>query len=245
MNAKCKPNPGDDSAKGTFSFSKQETCAASLAYEGPNACGSTLPIVKSFSKLAPFFGALLIIFGLVMAFFGTKFLFFIFGSIIGLIIALILFCVCYALFLPPNTEVGLLAGVICVCVLLGGLGAYFSYHFSKKYTVPILGLAAGIFACLMLARILSLKQIYSISLAIVGGIIGWFLGQKLRGIIKAVSTSIVGSFLFVRGVGLYAPGFPSEIQVDVKEIAKDPNANIELIGYLVAFIVIAIAGAVV
>jgi len=149
LTAKCNPKLE------TFEYTNQkvEGCKATVDYEGPNACGEQFPIVKSFGKIAPFFGAVLIVFGGVMAFFGTKFLFYIFGSIIGILLALIIFCVCYAMFLPIDAEVPLLAGVIAVCTIIGAIGAYFSYKFTKAYTVPILGLAAGVFSFLMLAKV--------------------------------------------------------------------------------------------
>jgi len=86
---------------------------------------------------------------------------------------------------------------------------------------------------------------YTVLMGVAGAIIGWFLGQKLGNIVKAAGTGIVGSFLVVRGIGMYAPGYPSETSLDVEALAKDPNANIELIGYLAGFLVIAIAGTVV
>jgi hypothetical protein len=48
----------------------------------------------------------------------------------------------------------------------------------------------------------------------------------------------------VRGVGCYAPGYPNELNINAKNILKDPHANMQLIGYLVGFLVLAIVGAI-
>lgn len=177
-----------------------------------------------------------------MASFGTKFIYGVFGAIIGTISAGALFALVYAMFLPIDSEVGLVAGVIAICVIVGGLIAYFTFKITYKFIVPILGAAAGIFSFLMLAKVFMLKGYLNFLMAIVGAIGGWFFGFKFHTFIRAFATSIVGSFMMVRGIGCYLPGYPNETTINVNVIVKDPNANLELIGYLAAFVIIAIAG---
>lgn len=153
-----------------------------------------------------------------MTFFGTKFLFYIFGAIIGLIVAGIVFGFVYAIVLPVDAEIGLTAGVIAVSVVVGGLVAYFTQSLTRKFTVPILGAAAGIFAFLMLSKVVGLKGIYDIVMAVAGAIIGWWLAFKFNTIIRALGTATVGAFLVVRGAGCYLPGFPSGTDISIAQL---------------------------
>lgn len=230
-------------AKSTFTLAAADasTCKAAMTYTGPNACGTSLPIVDAMAKLAPFFGAILIIFGAIMTFKGQALIFKLFGAIVSLVAAGIIFGMIYALFLPVNTNTGLLLGVIVAALGLGALIAYFTNKITKKLIVPILGAVSGIVVFLMIAKIFSFnKGLYNTLFAIAGAILGWFLGFKFDSIIKSLSTALIGSFLLVRGIGCYAPGYPSEF--NVSSIATNPNQNIETIGYLAAFVILAIAG---
>lgn len=152
-----------------------------------------------------------------------------------------LFAVVYAMFIPMDAEIGLLVGSIIFCVVIGGLIAFFTYKVTRKFIVPILGAAAGIFSFLMLAKIFGLKGYLNLISAIVGAVSGWFLAYKFHTFIRAFGTAVVGAFLIVRGIGCYAPGFPSET-IDFKAVKADPNANLELIGYLAGFVIIAVLG---
>jgi uncharacterized membrane protein len=93
-----------------------------------------------------------------MTFFGSKFLFYVFGVIVGILATAFLFLTSYALFLPVESETGMVVGVIIACVILGGLIAYFSYKLTKNFTVPILGAVGGVVVFLMLAKVLKLHK---------------------------------------------------------------------------------------
>lgn len=181
-----------------------------------------------------------------MTFLGSKFLFQVFGTLIGAVSAVILFLLSYSLFLPVDAQIGLVAGVIVVCIILGGAAAYFSYKLTKAYSVQIIGAIVGVVLLLMLSKLLKLKEAYlSLVFAIIGALAGWFLADKLRKFIKAAGTALIGSFLLVRGIGCYAPGYPDEFSINAKSIVKNPNENMELIGYLLGFIVLAVIGTIV
>lgn len=234
-----------DQAVGTFGTVTEgaEKCSASVTYTGANACGKPIKLIESLKKLAPFIGGIFIVLGLVMTFFGAKFLFQVFGIIIGTVVAAILFLLSYALFLPLDAETGLVAGVSVACIVLGGLAAYFSYRFTKAFTVQILGAVGGVVVFLMLAKALKQnKKWIPIIFAVLGAALGWFLAHKLRHLVKAGATSLVGSFLLVRGVGFYAPGFPNELNTNAKDIIKNPNANLAILGYLAGFVILAVVG---
>lgn len=232
-------------AAGVFSDEKEgeDKCTASVQYKGANACGKPIPLVEAFMKLAPFFGAILIVFGGIIAFFGSKFLFVVFGGIVGFVAATLFFLLAYSLFLPIEAETGMVAGVIVGCVVLGGLLAYFSYKLTRAFVVPILGAVGGVVIFLMLVKAFKLKKrTWNLVFAILGGVVGWFLAYKFRSFIRAAGTALIGSFLLVRGVGCYAPGYPNELNINAKQLVKNPNANLELLAYLAGFVVVAIVG---
>lgn len=71
---------------------------------------------------------------------------------------------------------------------------------------------------------------------------GWFVAFKLRHLVRAAGTALIGSFIFVRGVGCYAPGYPNEFNMNARELMNNPNANIEIIAYLAGFIILTVIG---
>ena len=58
--------------------------------------------------------------------------------------------------------------------------------------------------------------------------------------VKSVATALIGSYLMVWGIGQYLPGYPSNF--NIQSVTKNPDANIEALGYLVGFVVFGIGG---
>jgi len=217
------------------------SCKTDISFNGKEACGTELPIQKALTTLGPFYGAILIVVGALMCFLGRKFIFQVFGAIVGFVFFAILFALSYALFLPIDVSTGLLAGVIVVCAALGGVITFFTYKFTKAYTVQILAGVAGAVIFIMLGKLARLdKELYNFILAVLGAGLGVFLGNKFKNIVKSVATALIGSYLLTWGIGQYAPGYPGNL--NLKVMAKNPNANLEAIAYLAGFIVLAIAG---
>jgi hypothetical protein len=239
----CKAN-----AKGVISNAKLDAknkCKATVEYTGANACGKEIPLVKSLKKLTPIFGGLLIVFGGLMVFFGSKFLFHVFGVIVGFVAAAFFFLLSYALILPVEAETKMLVGVITVCVILGGATAFISFKFTKSFIVPILGAVGGVVVFLMLVKLAKLRSgTWNIVFGIIGAVCGLFLAYRFKRIIKAAGTALIGSFLFVRGIGCYAPGYPNEMDINAKELYRNPNANMQLIAYLAGFILLGLVGSI-
>jgi len=106
-----------------------------------------------------------------------------------------------------------------------------------------LGAVGMVVVFLMLGKATGLNRHHmNIVLAVVGAIIGWFIAFKLRKFIKAASTALIGSFLTIRGFGIYLPGYPNELDMNEEDLMANKHA---IFGYLAAFIVLAIIGCVV
>lgn len=74
----------------------------------------------------------------------------------------------------------------------------------------------------------------------VGGGLGGWIGHKFEKPIEMAGTAVIGSYFLVFGIGSYAGGFPDPS--NIKERLTDPKANLEVVGYTVGFVVVAIAG---
>ena len=222
--------------------SSQNTCAAYATLAGPQAGATEIPIQKAFKTLAPFLGVFLILFGAVMCFYGRKFLFVLVGLTVGFASTAIIFGVSYALFLPLDTETPLLAGVILISVALGFTLAYLTFKFTKTHATSILSAIGGVVIALMILKIFAVKSsIITIAVAVLGAAAGFFIGKKFQNLLKAVSTALIGSFFIVRGFGCYLPGWSTDMG-DFKDMAQNPNQNLESIGYLAGFIILTVAG---
>jgi len=213
-------------------------CEGAFTYDGPDVCAKDIPIKEAMDSVMAFLGVFYIVFGIFMFMAGSKFLFIVFGSIIGLIWTGIFFTLINVIFLPVDATKGLLIGAIFGSVVLGALVAYLTYKFSKAFIVPILAGLTGGMILYMLATTLHASFWPEAILVVIGGAVGVFLGAKFQRYVKAVSTSMIGSFLFVRGIGMYAPGFPSSYD-DVKDIKNVGNLAF---AYLAGFIVCAAFG---
>lgn len=238
-----QPAEGSTETAGTFFDEKvgSDKCSATVSYKGAHACGGDIPLIQALNNLAGFVGIILIAFGAVMCFYGTKFLFQVMGLIIGCVVTSFLFLLSYALFLPVDAKTGMVAGVLVFCVVLGAVFSYYTYKLTRSYTVPILGAIGGVVVFLMVARLLKLKKPINIVASVAGGALGWFLADRFKRIIRAAGTALVGSFILVRGVGMYLPGYPSDLS-NANSLIKNPHANMEAIAYIAGFVVLAIVG---
>jgi len=184
--------------------------------------------------ISPFIGAILIVFGGLMAFMGSKFIFIIFSVLVGGLITTVLFLLSYNLLLDPHeTSKGALIGLLVVASLIGAGIGYWSYKFSKVWAVSLIAAFCGIVLGVTLVRLAKVHSSYATAAgAILGAIAGFYLGMKTRRFVKSVGTSLIGSFLFVRGIGTYAGGYPSE--TDFVDDLKD-GGEVEVNNYIVAY----------
>ena len=208
INAYCADN---NSTNNEFSLVSQSECAAEAKYTGPEGCKTrTIDLEKYMSAIAPFIGAILIVFGGIMTFAGAKFFFQVFAALVSLLVAAILFLASYNWFLPETTGKGLLVGVLFVCSIIGMVAGYFAYKSGQKFAVPLLGAWVGIAVGLSLIRVVGVNsKAASAGVAIVGAFAGAFLGHKLNRLIRSLGTAIIGSYLLIRGIATYAGGYPS------------------------------------
>lgn len=124
------------------------------------------------------------------------------------------------------------------------------YQFGKAWVVPILGAWGGIVLVVFLLKLAGVtNSIVGLIGAVVGAIGGGYLGKMFNKHVKVAVTGVVGAFFITRGAGTYIGGFPSDYGAsasDLKKLGKNMTSgskySVYIWAYLVAFIVLAIAG---
>ena len=163
------------------------------------------------NKIAPFVGAILIVAGLIMLFKGSTIIYYVFGFLMGCIGTAIFFMFFYTPLLFENdTSTGKMVGVLILSLVLGGLTFFLTQKFAKAWTVTIIAAFGGFCLGMVCVGMLNIKNSFAqILLLVLGAALGLVLGKKFDGYVNAVGTSLIGAFMVVRGVGCYAPGYPS------------------------------------
>ena len=131
-------------------------------------------------------------------------------------------------------------GVCCVVgILFGVLMAYLS-----RFGTALLAAWGGVALALMLYTSFMYKWdnnhqvlywIWVIGMGAATGILGYIMFDHAT----IIATSIVGSYLLIRGISLYAGGFPDIVLV-IEQIknGQHPSFNNAFYGYLAGFIVV-------
>jgi len=216
-------------------------CNEEFIYQGKYACsiGNWKPIMNAITSVQ---GAIEIVGGAVLCFHGvlvlTKALTFLcFFTVAG-------FCMlageAFFDFYSDNHTPLICTGVIAV--IAGAIAAYFFYKVVDNYGTALLGFVGGVTASFLLLSKVNSNSV-KLVIAIIAGIVGFFVGKRYDQKVKAYGTAFVGSFLLVHGISQYVGGFPPLMTPpeEFRDVDKDTAAA--YIGYLVGFVVLFIAGA--
>jgi hypothetical protein len=192
-------------------------------------------------SIGDFAGIIFILFGGVMCFAGSKFLFWIITTLIFVVSDALMFLLAFNLFIDLKSPTGLVIGVLCFTTVVAGLIAYFGNKAAQKLAVPILGGCAGAALLDITVKTFDVTNVYvNMAALVIGGAGGAYAGLHLDRHVKTISTAIIGSFLFFRGLGFYLPGYPGmEMADDPENVEYDPTA----LAYIAGNIVFAILGA--
>ena len=181
-------------------------------------------------------GAVELMIGIVICFFGIKvydklIFLFAFLSTAGVILG-----ISFSFYTTSATPliIGMVLAIIC------GLGvAYVMRSFIKEHGVALLGLVCGGILGMMIGAPIA-SSIAKMGIMAVLAFGGAFVGYKYNEFIKVLGMAIIGAGLIVNGLGQYLPGFPPMTIPDA-DAAKD-LINATYIGWVVAFIVLSVAG---
>ena len=117
--------------------------------------------------------------------------------------------------------------------------------------MALLSCWSGIVLALILIKMTGVKSgLANLAMAILGGVIGGYIGNKMNHLVKCVSTAFVGAFLTVRGAGMFAPeslAYPSELHMKAVMEGSDLDHSHEFAIwlYLGGLFVLTVAGSMV
>lgn len=159
----------------------------------------------------------------------------------GTLAALVVFAVVYNC-LPLTAHVAIIIGVLVVSVAVGVFVAKLAGKFIDKFLFAIAGGAAAAAGALVLCGALQVKNpMAKTGIVFVGILIGGFLGDKFKRVITTGGTALIGAFLFVRGVSVYAGGWPGDN--DLKHLDHlHGHKHYKIYAYLGGFIFLFVSG---
>jgi hypothetical protein len=187
----------------------------------------------------------MIFIGLFVAFCGKKLIkptIFLVGSTAFILLAsLFIFTLAFTKDSSDTVE-WVVFGVCCVVgILVGLLLAYLA-----RFGTAVLTAWGGVCLALMLYTSFVYKidnehrvafWIFVVLMGVIAGVLGFFLYNHAI----IIATSIIGSYIFVRGISLYAGGFPNEMVI-IEMIKNGQIANFDnsFYIYLAGFVVMTI-----
>lgn len=202
------------------SVDSSDACNVMLKYKGDFGC----PKVE-FSILAKFmdqysflFGAVAIVVGLLLAFVGNYVVTFTLACVTFLAVTL---GGTYGLSLfvdgvIPHEQIKDYAVwiILGVCALIGIPCAIF-VGYKRKWAIFLLGIFGGVMGGFLLTTLIgaSLSTAAYWCIVVGCGLVAGILAFFLRIFTIITSTAFIGSYLCVRGISMYAGGFPDETQL--------------------------------
>lgn len=222
-----------------------------MKYESKSGCPSFQYgiLAKFISEYSFLFGAVMIVFGILLAFCGNKFLTIVIGIVTGL--ATIVLGVYLtsrlvdAIFDKEDIKDYAVWIILALWVILGILAGVFIAR-KRKWGISVVAAFGGVMLGLLLTTVFgpALKNVYVYYAIVIGcGIVAFVVTFFVEKFVLIVVTSFLGSYAIIRGISLYAGGFPNETELHT--MAQDglidwttfPKA---FYGYLAAILVLAI-----
>lgn len=192
------------------------SCVQELTLKAKDACPA-LDINELFQFLDQYrflWGAGMILIGLFINFVGRKSIkptVFLITFIASTFVLLLLL---YSMFMQHERKEWVNWLVLGLCTLAGlALGVFFAY--SLKYGIALLGGTAGALLAFTICNAFQLSQKPAIFWTIVAcvALICVVITFQKSDHFMIFTTAMIGSYLFVRGISLYAGGYPNEFTV--------------------------------
>jgi len=193
-------------------------------------------------------GAILMVIGVPLCLLGRKLFsltLFLIGTLVTMTLILLLF---YSTFLTDKTEAWIGWTVLVSSIILGLLGGFLLFKCQKLGAACIAGWGGFMAGLLINTTALSyvksewLFWTVNISCALVAaGLAFCFFFPAI-----IIATSLTGSYFFVRGISLYAGGYPNEFDL-IKQLENGSIPNMEwyVYVYFVFIVIFAIGGTIV
>lgn len=169
-------------------------------------------LTQFLSKYSFLLGAILIVGGLFLAVNGNKFVNFVIGLVGFLASSVILLSLSFYGLTKKNneTEEWVLWVIFVACLLVGAMIGSLLVK-AKKIGIAILAGWGGVTLGYILTTSFVVSNTY-LYWAVIGvcAIVCFYTAFKIERYVIMVASAFIGSYLFVRGISLYAGGFPTE-----------------------------------
>lgn len=202
----------------------------------------TNPLIRFISRFSYVFGAFLIAIGVIVAVFGKP-LFKPTICIVGtLAVNIVLSLFIFSLFFSRNSPVWAAWVVYTASLILGSLVGVLLAKLSKLGVAVLAGWGGFCLGMILYSSFMYkldgerhiLFWCQNIGLAVIAGILSIFLFNHA----VIFATSIVGSYAFIRGISLYAGGYPNEMQlIDMIKYQGLAGIDPRFYGYMAGFVV--------
>lgn len=197
-----------------------DACNPVLKYKGDKGCPKLeySILAKFWDKYSFIFGGIFIVIGLLLAFVGNYVVTFTLGCVtflavtLGGTFALSLFVDAV---IPPEQVKDYAVWIILgVCALIGVPCAVF-VSYKRKWAIFLLGVFGGCMGGLLLTTLFgaALQTWLYYVIIVASGLVAGIIAFKLRIFTIIFSTSFIGSYSCIRGISMYAGGFPDETQL--------------------------------
>lgn len=198
-----------------------DACDITLKYKSNKGCAKFQYgiLAKFLAQYSYLWGAVLIVFGLLLAFCGNKFM----TVVISLVTAL---AVCIfgiyltsmfvdTVFDPENVWEYAVWVILGIWAIIGILAGVFIGK-KRKWGIAVVGAFGGVMLGLLLTTIfgslIDNAVVYYLIIASCG-ILAFIIAFKVEKFVLIISTSFIGSYFIIRGISMYAGGFPNETQL--------------------------------
>lgn len=187
-------------------------------YETPNGCAvfSLSQVTRFFYKYSYLFGAILIAAGAFLAFFGNNFV----NVVICMVGTFALLIIGSALFInlaldKVDEEWVVWTAFVVIFLVSFGIGLLLVKF--RKYGIAVFAGWGGVMLGFVVTTTFAVGNQYAFYAIIVAAALGmFFIALKIEKTVIILLTAFIGAYAFVRGISLYAGGFPSESELHVE-----------------------------
>lgn len=196
-------------------FYSNGTCDYTVVYDSPFGCPvfSLSQVSRFFYKYSYLFGAFLIIAGVFLAFFGNKFV----NVVIFMVASFACLIIGSALFInlaldKVDEEWVVWTAFIVIALVSSGIGALLVKF--RKYGIALFAGWGGVMLGFVVTTTFAVANKYAFwAIIIAAGLGMFFVAVKVEKTVIIMLTAFIGAYAFVRGISLYAGGFPSEMEL--------------------------------
>ena len=163
------------------------------------------------------------------------------GAVVFFVSSYFLFIFVYEFLPQGTTSIYALVGLIIASILVGFVGAFLAYKFALDWGTTVIGVGGGVALALFILTFAKVTvEWITIAVCVVAGLIGGILGKKYNKLVRCVGTSLIGSFILVRGVAFYVGHWPTSVSISLLT-----STNAYLYGYAGAIVGLFVVGSIV